>query len=301
MARFVLSSFADEAANELEKQLYISSKYEIKFIEMRNVEGKCLVDFDMSEVKAIKKKLDAQGFRLSAVGSPFGKISVKDDFAPHLDKFKHCVEIAHELETRYIRMFSFFIPEGENPMIYRDIVMERLELFVEAVKGSGIFCCHENEKGIYGSSPERCYDILKTFDGKIKGVFDPANFVQEGYHPLPAYKMLESYIEYMHIKDALLADGSVTPSGKGDGDIEELLRCFSEKTGYRFLTVEPHLSVFDGFAKLEGKGVSIKKENGYTYKTNEEAYGTAVDSLKDILKRIGYVPNNAGGCSVWTK
>jgi sugar phosphate isomerase/epimerase len=300
MARFILSSFADESASDLQSQLRISAKNDIKFIEMRNVNGLSLVDLEIAEVKKIKAEMDAQGFRLSAIGSPFGKIVITEDFAPHLEKFKRCVEIAHVMETRFIRMFSFFIPQGEDPAAYHDEVMERLEKFVEAVEGSGISCCHENEKGIFGNSPERCLDILKTFGGKIKGIFDPANFIQEGFRPLPAFELLSPYIEYMHMKDALLADGSVTPSGKGDGDIAELLTRFSKTTGDRYLTVEPHLAVFDGFAKLENSDVSIKN-HGYVYQSNEEAYETAVNALKTILSEIGCSQQTVGGFTQWTK
>jgi sugar phosphate isomerase/epimerase len=300
MACFIISSFADEAANGLKEQMRVSSKNGIKFIEMRGVNGKSLVDLDIKSVKAIKNELDAQGFRLSAVGSPFGKIGINDDFGPHLEKFKHCVEIAHELETRFIRIFSFYVPGGADPAVYHDKVMEYLGRFVEETKGSGVVCCHENEKGIYGSTPERCLEILQTFDGKIKGIFDPANFIQENCRPLLAYDMLEPYIEYLHVKDALLADGSVTPSGKGDGDVEKILRRFEKKTGDRFLTVEPHLAIFDGFKKLEDSDVSIKNK-GFVYKSNEEAYDTAVNALKDILKDIGCAPKTAGGYSLWTR
>ena len=300
MACFIISSFADEAACDLEEQLNISSKNGIKSIEMRGVNGANLVDLDIKKVKEIKKELDAQGFRLSAVASPFGKIGINDDFTKHLEKFKHCVEIAHELEVRFIRMFSFYIPKGENPATYHYKVIEYLGRFVDETKGSGIVCCHENEKGIYGNTPERCLEILKTFDGKIKGIFDPANFIQEGCRPLPAYEMLEPYIEYMHIKDARFSDGSVTPSGKGDGDIEAILRRFEKKTGDRYLTVEPHLAIFDGFKELENNGVSIKSE-GYVYKSNEEAYNAAVNALKNILKNIGCAPKTAGGYQLWTR
>jgi sugar phosphate isomerase/epimerase len=300
MARFILSSFADEAADDLKEQLRISAENGIRFIEMRNVNGKGLVDLDLEKVREIKAELDARNFRLSAIGSPFGKINIRDDFFPHLEKFKHCLEIARILETRFIRIFSFYLPEGEDPSVFRDEVMERLDRFVEESRDSGVVCCHENEKGIYGNVPERCLDILKTFDGKIKGVFDPANFIQEKQRVLPAYEMLESYIEYLHIKDAFLADGSVTPSGRGDGDVQEILRRFAQKTGYRYLTVEPHLAVFKGSEKLEHKGVSFAG-NGYAYSSNEEAYGTAVNALKELLKNNGYQTAESGGCEVWTK
>ena len=299
MANFILSSFADEAARDLKDQMRISADNGVKHIEMRTVDGKSIAELSREEVKAVKEVLDEQGFALSAIGSPFGKISVTDDFAPHLDQFRRCVETAVTLNTRFIRMFSFYTPEGEDPAVYRDEVMERLEKFVEACAGSGVVCCHENEKGIFGNVPERCLDILKTFDGRIKGIFDPANFVQESVETLPAYRMLEPYIEYMHVKDALFADGSVTPSGHGDGHVPEIIGEFARKSGNRFLTVEPHLALFEAFKELESDG-SAKK---FAYASREEAFGVAVGSLKYILRQLGYAENGRTQTStpLWTR
>ena len=58
------------------------------------------------------------------------------------------------------------------------------------------------------------------------------------------YLKLFPYIDNMHIKDALLNDGAVVPAGSGDSNMAVLLKKFSKADGKRFLSVEPHLSVF---------------------------------------------------------
>src|SRR5699024_7407257 len=120
------------------------------------------------------------------------------------DLFKHTLEIAKILETDYIRMFSFYIPEGEDPKDYRSEVLKRLKDLVDLAEKAGIVLLHENEKGIYGDTPERCLDIIEGIDSKFfRAIFDPANFVQVGVENYPyAFDMLKEYIEYMHIKDA---------------------------------------------------------------------------------------------------
>jgi len=55
------------------------------------------------------------------------------------------------------------------------------------------------------------------------------------------WSLLGQYVHYVHVKDALLADGSVTPAWEGNGQVRELLSRLRE-CGYRgFLSVEPHL------------------------------------------------------------
>ncbi len=159
MSKFILTAFADEIAPDLKTQMEVLEKHGIKHIEMRKVNGKNLVDHSLDEVGELKKQLDASGFKISAIGSPLGKIQITDDFEPHFALFKHTMEIAKILETKYIRMFSFYIPKGENPANFRDEVMNRWSKFIAAASGSGLVLLHENEKEIYGDTPERCLDL----------------------------------------------------------------------------------------------------------------------------------------------
>ena len=158
-----------------------------------------------------------------------------------------------------------------------------MSLIIEAARGSGIICCHENEKDIYGDTPLRVLDLLKTFSKDLKGIFDSANFIQCNVKDIvEAFKLLYPYTQYMHIKDARLSDGAVLPSGYGDGKIAELVNLFSQKEGNRFLTLEPHLSVFEGYEKL-GDDRSIKNE--FVYENTKEAFLAGVNAFKTILKK----------------
>ena len=136
---------------------------------------------------------------------------------------------------------------------------------------------------IYGDVDGRCLEILTACEGKIKGIFDPANFIQCHVEILPAYEKLKNYIEYMHIKDCRMADGFVVPCGKGDAHIAELIRRFNEKDGDRFLTLEPHLKVFDGLASLEQNGGADSVKEDFSYPTNRDAFNAACNALKTVL------------------
>lgn len=284
MAEFILSAFADEAGGGLLSQIDALKANSLTHIEPRGLDEGNISTFTAEQARNVRKVLDEHGIGVSAVGSHFGKINIKDDFAPHFESFKQCVENAAILGTENIRMFSFFISEGENPDAYRDEVFERLEKMCDYSVANGIWCCHENEKGIYGDNDVRCLDILRTLKGKIKGVFDPANFIQCKVEILPAYEMLKDYIEYMHIKDCRLSDGFVVPCGSGDGNLEELLRRFKEKDGKRFLTLEPHLKVFAGLENLEEDGGKSSVSEEFTYPTNRDAFNAACDAFHKVLK-----------------
>ena len=127
MDKIVLSGFADEISSSLDRQIQVLKKLGISHMEIRGVEKKGIDTYTTEEVKEIKGKLDDQGIAISSLASPIGKINIKDDFTPHLEHFKHVAELAHVLNTRYIRMFSFFMPEGEEPDGYKETVFEQLD------------------------------------------------------------------------------------------------------------------------------------------------------------------------------
>lgn len=283
MSKFILSAFADEIDMDLNTQMEVLKEHDISYIEMRGVNGKCIVDYSLEEAKEIKKQLDKNGFKLSSIGSPIGKIGINDPFDTHLELFKHTMEIAKVMDCKYIRMFSFYIPDGEDPEKYRDEVISRWKGFVKAAEGSGLILLHENEKGIYGDTAERCLDILKTLDcSYVKAIFDPANFVQCNVKTYPeAYELLKDHVVYMHIKDAVYSDGHVEPAGYGDGKVKEILTDLYNKGYEGFLSIEPHLGFFEGFTKLELDDGHKKLPEG-----GPKLFAMAAKALKDMLNEI---------------
>lgn len=106
-----VSCFADEIAESLDRQIEVLSRLGISYIELRSADGINVSDFTINFAKEVKKKLDQANIRISAIGSPIGKIGIDDDFDAHLQKLSHTEQMADIFETPYIRMFSFYIPE----------------------------------------------------------------------------------------------------------------------------------------------------------------------------------------------
>ncbi len=285
--KFYLSAFADEAGNTIAEQIDALKAHKMTHIEPRGLDYGNISVYTVEQAKELKKILDDNGIGVSALGSPYGKIEITDDFAPHFEQFKKSVEVANILETKRIRMFSFFFTKGQSYEEYKDEVFERLDKMCSYSLENGVMCCHENEKDIYGDIAVRCLEIFKAFPGKIRGVFDPANFIQCGEEILPAYEMLKSYIDYFHVKDCLFDGGKVRPAGLGDANIVELLkRAAKDKDCDTFLTLEPHLKVFDGLKDLEGEGGTADQlKDDYTYPSNRAAFDAAANALDDCLTK----------------
>lgn len=273
-----ISGFADEIDKSMDVQLELLGKLGVKYIEFRSGDGIGVADYTNEQAKALKEKLDAAGVKVSAVGSPIGKIMITDDFAPHFEVYKHVVELAKIFDTPYIRMFSFFIPEGEDPAQYKDEVMSRIKQFVDYAVEQNVILLHENEKGIYGDVAPRCLELMQNFYGDhFKCTFDFANFVQCKQNTLEAYELLKDYVTYVHIKDALWDTAQVVPAGMGDGNVKEILSRL-DAAGYEgFLSLEPHLADFAAFKSLENNGSALKLGSGI------EAFTTAYNALQGLL------------------
>lgn len=292
MARFILSAFADEASPALDKQIVALGNANIGRVEMRGVDGKSVKDLTLEEARAVRAKLDAAGIAVSSMGSPFGKIGILDDFEPHYREFLHALSLCHILGCDTMRVFSFYIPQGDDPEKHRPEVIRRLSAMLDGAEREGVKLAHENEKGIYGDTGDRCLVLMEELGDRLGLIFDPANFIQVGCVPAEEFPKLEGYLTYMHIKDALLADGSVVPSGHGDGSIPDILTAISKKKGDVVLSVEPHLTVFKGLETLQAEDLKQK----YTYPDSFAAFAAAAGALKDVLMQIGYTE----GAGVWT-
>ena len=274
----IISGFADEIDDSLEVQIEVLHKLGQKYIEFRGADGLSVGKYSVEQAKAVKERLDAAGIKVSAIGSPIGKIQITDDFAPHFEDYKRIVEIAKVMDTKYIRMFSFFIPEGEDADKYEEEVCARLEKFIEYAKEQDVVLLHENEKDIYGDVAYRCLNLMKKFYGDhFKCIFDFANYVQCKQDTWEAYEMLKDYITYVHVKDAVWDTAEVVVPGTGDGSLKKIFTALDEAGFEGFLSLEPHLVNFGALGSLEKNAAERKLTDGAA------AYAAAHDALVDML------------------
>ena len=253
----ILSGFADEISPDPQAQLATLASESISYLELRSAWSVNVADFTGQQLAAFRAAVNAAEVGVSAIGSPIGKIPVDAPFGPELDRMRRVAEVAAELGTTIVRVFSFFIPAGEPPERYRGQVIDRMGDLARTAEEHGLILAHENEKGIYGDVPERCADLITAVGSPALGAtFDPANFVQCGIRPFSeAYALLRPYLVYLQVKDALAVSGEVVPAGQGDGELRETLVALQDSGFAGFMSLEPHLAQagrFGGFSGPEG-------------------------------------------------
>lgn len=272
-------AFADEASKFIDEQIVALKRNGLNGLEIRGVDGENISDITIKKAKEVRAKLDANGLSVWSMGSPIGKIDIDGDFEAHKQKFMHTLELANVLGAKNLRMFSFFMPKDQNPEQYFNQVVDKLGVLLDIASGTEIELCHENEKGIYGDTADRCKKLLTALP-KLKAVFDPANFVQCGENTLEAWKLLKEYTYYMHIKDAL-ANGKIVPAGAGEGNVKQIASEFISLHKNPVFTMEPHLTAFVGLKNLEREGE--ESESAFSFTDADAAFDAACDAFKKLI------------------
>jgi 3-dehydroshikimate dehydratase len=261
MAR--LSAFADEVTEDFRGQVEFLVSQHVGWIEPRFVNRKNILDLSRDELKEARRMIQDHGLAVSGVGSPIGKVRLDQPFEPHLDRFKHAVEIAEYLETPFVRVFSYYAPEGENIDEYRDEVVERLAEQVKVVEGTGVMMVHENEARIYGHTAQNCVELVEAVNSpKLRLAYDPANFVwgeKIVNNVEVCWPLMKPYVAHVHIKDWKLGSKDIgAMPGKGDAQIKELLSELATMNYDGCLTMEPHLQTGGQFGGSTGPTLFAK-------------------------------------------
>jgi sugar phosphate isomerase/epimerase len=272
---FCLSAFADEISPDPHEQVEVLRKCEVRHIEFRSILNTNVLALTDHQVDEFKSLLDRNGFKLSAIGSPLGKIRVDEPFRPHLDKLDRAIEVAKRFETPNIRIFSFYPAEGGTDTDWpkhRREVLKRLGEMVERAETSTVRLLHENEHRIYGDSPDRIADLLDEIQSPSFGaVYDPANYVFCGYDPILGWEKSKHRTVHFHIKDWIHGEPHGRVAGEGHGRIPDVLTDAVERGYDGFATLEPHLL---GGGPTGGV-------------TGPELFPKAVAALRNIFREVG--------------
>ena len=237
-----ISGFFDEADLRLDGQLALMRALGMRYLCPRGLDGKNITDYPLDMFNIfLRPRLDAAGAKLSSIGSGIGKIPLDDDraYRAQLEKLAHLADIAEAAGCRYIRMFSFYVKKDEPENILFPQVLERLQGFLKIVEGRGVTLLHENEKGIFGDSPNRALRLFEAMNSSQFALcYDASNYLQVGEDPWEAYLLTRDATVYYHMKDC--KEGFEVPLGEGQGRIRDILADLAARDFDGFLTLEPH-------------------------------------------------------------
>ncbi|MCX7428360.1 MAG: TIM barrel protein [Planctomycetia bacterium] len=310
--RVILSGFADEAAHPTDQSQKTAEQqfatfaalglqdYSIRFIDA-GAGPKNVMKLTKSEIQRVRALENDYGLNVSSIGSPIGKVKLVDvddgtrnvyvPFKKYLaqDVAKAC-ELAHALECKLIRGFSFYHPRGSDPREHMAQAADQLGQIAEACHRSDLTFGVEVEPNLVGENGHLLAELhARVNHPAMVLVFDAANIVVQGYTPdevLDQFRAMTPGMGWMHIKDyhhprpvvrgePIDEDmlSNFVPADQGDSAHEQLLREFrcvlpklERKLRRRgipgvFLDLEPHVKgggQFGGFSGPDGMGVALR-------------------------------------------
>ena len=258
-----ISAFGDEIVDDFEGQVKFLNHLNIPAIDVRAAWGVNCSKFTDDHVQKIKDLCAQYNIIIACMGSPIGKSPIQDPIDIESERLEHIANVAHQLGTKNIRMFSFY-PEADVTQDVVENAIQRLQHLTDLAESLDVMLLLENEKELVGDIPERVYQILEAIDSpRLRLIWDPANFVQCGAEKQVEkwWDKLHPYIAYIHIKDALLENGEVKPAGEGDGQVKDLLEKLHATNYNGILSLEPHLSIAghsSGFSGEDGMQVAVE-------------------------------------------
>jgi sugar phosphate isomerase/epimerase len=271
-----ISAFADEISPDPQTQIDVLSRCGVRHIELRSIHQTNVLNLTDLQVEEFKGLLAKHGFRLSAIGSPIGKIRVDEPFEPHLARFERAIQLCKVFDTPNIRLFSYYPPEGGEwdtaDEVYSRAVFDRMTEKVRRAEKAGVRLLHENEHRIYGDSPERVLQLFTAITSPaFQAIYDPANFVFCGYDPWKGWLASKPFTVHFHIKDWVGGEKHGCVAGEGQGRIPEVM-------------AEAVTMGFDGFATMEPHLLGGGPTGGVT---GPELFPRAVEAFKGVLERVG--------------
>jgi len=308
----ILSGFADEAAHPIQQNQKTAEQqfatfaalglqyYSIRFIDTGGG-PKNVMQLTKQELRKVRSLEDEYGLNVSSIGSPVGKVKLCDvddgtknvyvPFKKYLQRdVKKACELAHALECKLIRGFSFYHPRGTDPRDHVAQAVDQLGQIAEACHRSDLTFGLEVEANLVGSSGRLLAEIHREVNHPAMVlVFDAGNLVVQGYSPdevLEEFRAMIPGLGWLHVKDYHHpmpvrrgepvdedALANFVPADAGDSAHEQLLREFrrvlpklQRKLRRRgilgvFLDLEPHLKgggQFGGFSGPDGMGVALR-------------------------------------------
>ncbi|TXN31085.1 sugar phosphate isomerase/epimerase family protein [Lacisediminihabitans profunda] len=270
-ASWALSGFGDEIDADPVVQVAVLQSLGANHIEVRSAWGTNIVELSPEQLDALAAVFSERGMGVSAIASPIGKVDAGLPVEHEVARLEAAIAAAHRLDSRYIRLFSFYRAEGTEAASIRDAVLSRLRALAALAEREGVILLHENEKDIYGDTPERVLDIIESVGSDaLRVAWDSANFVQVGVRPFTeGYAMLRPHLEYLQVKDAMAATGGVVPAGEGDGQLLETLTALRDDGYAGFASLEPHLADVTSMGAFSGPFAFGRAARGFASLTNQ--------------------------------
>ena len=232
---FKLGVLTEEVDDDLANTLSIMKELGLEYSEISKLWGKKVSQLNSSEVKKAKKLLDDSNIKVSCISPmiffnvPLRAASDADcywgNYLEHIEALHRSIDIAKELGTNIIRIFSFKTEVLLEPPLtgnHWPILIEKFQEPIEIAEKEGIILAIETCFFNNISTSALARRFLDDINSEnLKVCWDMCNCLYSGEKAFPdGYNLIKNDIVHIHLKDGIVDRPHMTfnmcPLGKGD-------------------------------------------------------------------------------------
>src|SRR5262245_23859121 len=285
---FSLAVITDEISQDLAVAAALVKEFGGSALEIRSVWEKSPHEFDTNDIARIKRIADDYGLHICGIASPFYKCTFgeNEEEQQHLDILRRCIEVAHALETKLIRVFTFWRQPGTPPW---EQIAEKFQEPLRLAEVEDVILGVENDPSTMGTTARQVAQFLSLINhSRVRSVWDPGNELWEGETRAAfpdGYETLKPWIVHIQLKDLRR-----TPAGKieavrfGTGEVDYLgqFRALRADSYKGYLSLETHWRV-----RREIPEDLLHRPKGSAFSFGgEEATRLCLQSLQEMLTRV---------------
>jgi L-ribulose-5-phosphate 3-epimerase len=257
---FRVAVINDEISQDFERACQVASGFGMKWIELRGMWNKNILDLDANQVAESLRLLKKYDLRVTDIGSPLFKVDFpgapKSKFSPKHDEFnahfgsaqqdaviEKCIGMAKKFSTDRVRCFDFW--RLDDPKPYRAEINETLRKAAEKVGKQGLILVLENEMACNTGTGKEAAEVLAAVQTPSFMLnWDPGNAATLGEIAYPnGYDLLpKNRIGHCHCKDTVKNGDKYEWAAMGKGIIDWVGQFRAlKKSGYRYaVSLETH-------------------------------------------------------------
>jgi len=235
---FYIAVINDEISQDFEQACHVASGFGMKWIELRGMWNKNILDLDANQVTESLRLLKKYDLRVTDIGSPLFKVDFpgapRSKFSPKHDEFnahfasaqqdavlERSIELAKAFRTDRVRCFDFW--RLDDPKPYRAEINEQLRKAAEKLGKQKLILVLENEMSCNtGTGKEAAETLAAVQTPSFMLNWDPGNAATLGEIPYPnGYDLLpKNRIGHCHCKDAVKNGDKYEWAAMGKGIID---------------------------------------------------------------------------------
>jgi len=262
-----LGILTDEVSTDFKESLAWIAGQGLKHVEVRVIDGTNTADLDDHRIAEVRRQVESHGLFIAAISSPLFKCALdparpvasgdrfgqaEQDVEAHFVRLDRVIDIAKQLGTGRIRIFSFW--REIDPTLHTAEIVKHLSRAAKIAERENVLLLLENEPACNGGFAAEVAGIVEAVNSAaLRALWDPGNEAYGGREAFPAgYQQIKKTLSHVHMKDAYTRpDGSARCVPLGSGNVNWLLQLRAlAADGYDGLfTIETHFTPEGGSSK----------------------------------------------------